>query len=632
MLMRKLINVRASKLGSWMAVALIAIIGQIATFAAVPTILVQPLSQTVPAGAQVTFGVAASGDGQLNYQWRKNGVDLSGQSGASLTITNTTSADAGDYSVNVSNTAGATSSAMAKLTVTPSQLPVITKQPTNQTVSAGANVTFSATATGAAPLSFQWKKNGVDLAGQTSSTLTLNAVTSADVGNYSVSISNAAGVTNSAAAALAVNTPSAPAIVVQPINQTVPSGSPVTFNVTAVGSGQLQYQWKKNGLDLSGQTSASLTINAATAADAGGYSVSVSNSSGAATSQTATLVVSGSTPPAILIQPTNQTANAGAQVTFSVAANGSIPMSFQWRKNGANLSGKTDATLTLNNVSSADAGDYSVVVSNSSGTQTSANATLTVNGEVSQPPSILSQPISQTVPVGAKVNFSVTANGSGQLMYQWKKNGADLAGQTSSALTINSAASADAGDYTVTVSNSTGVTNSAVAKLTIGGSGAPMIVLQPQDQAAAAGTSATFAVNAQGSATLTYQWKLNGVNISGATSATLTITNVQASSAGKYQVVVSNSDGTATSAEANLSVVLQTAVPRITAVLKSSTDNSVSISVTTRAGKTYTLETQVTINASTWNQVSTQQGDGSVKTLTDANASGSVRFYRVREQ
>ncbi len=259
--------------------------------------------------------------------------------------------------------------------------PSITTQPASQTVTAGANVTFSVVATGTAPLSYQWMKNSANIAGATTSTLTLNNVASTDAGGYSVNVSNSAGSITSATATLTVNpVVVAPSITTQPVSQTVTAGANVSFNVVATGTAPLSYQWMKNSANIAGATFSNLTLNNVATTDAGGYSVKVSNSAGSATSTTATLTVNpAATAPSITLQPVSQTVTAGANVSFSVGASGTAPLSYQWMKNSANIAGATTATLTLSSVTAADAGGYSVKVSNSAGSVTSSTATLAVN-------------------------------------------------------------------------------------------------------------------------------------------------------------------------------------------------------------------------------------------------------------
>jgi cyanophycinase-like exopeptidase len=173
---------------------------------------------------------------------------------------------------------------------------------------------------------------------------------------------------------------SAPVITAQPASQAVNLGATATFSVMATGSG-LSYQWRKNGANLSGATTASYTTPATIASDNGSaFSVVVANTSGSVTSNNAVLTINGSGAPAITTQPANQTVAAGQTATFSVIASGS-GLSYQWRKNGTALSGATSSTYTTPATTSADNGaTFSVVVSNASGGATSNNATLTVTG------------------------------------------------------------------------------------------------------------------------------------------------------------------------------------------------------------------------------------------------------------
>ena len=163
--------------------------------------------------------------------------------------------------------------------------------------------------------------------------------------------------------------------------------------------------------------------------------------------------------PTISTQPASQTVNEGQTVSFGVVASGSGTLSYQWKKNGSNISGATSSTYTTPATSSADsAAVYTVTVSNSVGNVTSSNATLTVNVA----PSISTQPASLTVKAGETASFSVVASGSGTLTYQWKKNGSNISGATSSSYTTPATSSADnAAVYTVTVSNSVGNVTSA---------------------------------------------------------------------------------------------------------------------------------------------------------------------------
>ncbi len=175
-------------------------------------------------------------------------------------------------------------------------------------------------------------------------------------------------------------------------------------------------------------------------------------------------------------QPQTQLAFLGDSVYFSVATFGSLPVSYQWRKNGQNLadagslSGSSTRTLLLTNITGADAANYSVVVSNASGTVTSANARLEI---IVSPPYIVLGPEDQTVLVGGMATFSVEAEGDEPLNFQWQKNGTNLTdggiilGSTTSILTIGNATAANEGTYSVIVSNDLDSVTSDGAVLTV---------------------------------------------------------------------------------------------------------------------------------------------------------------------
>jgi hypothetical protein len=507
------------------------------------TITQQPASQTVNPGANVTFTVAATGTDPLTYQWKFSGSPIGGATTASLTLNNVTAAQAGAYTVEVGNVVGTVASAAATLSLNTAV--TITQQPASQTVNPGANVTFTVAAAGTGPFTYQWKFNGSPLAGATAASLTLNNVSAAQAGAYTVEVGNVVGTVASAAATLSLNT--AVTITQQPASQTVNPGANVTFTVAAAGTGPLTYQWKFNGSPLAGATAASLTLNNVSAAQAGAYTVEVGNVVGTVASSAAalSLVTQGL---AITQQPASQGVNPGGSVTFTVAATGTAPLTYQWKFNGSPIGGATLASLTLNNVSAAQAGAYTVEVGDASGTVASAAAVLTLN----TPVTITQQPTSQMVAQGGSVTFTVAATGTAPLTYQWKSNGSPIAGATASSLTLTNVADGDTGFYSVDVGNVVGTVASSSAMLVL--SPFVNITQQPASQMVGAGFDATFSVVGKGPGPITYQWRFNGVPIAGAVSATLVVKGVTKTNAGVYTVVVGNPAGTVTSAAANLVV------------------------------------------------------------------------------
>src|SRR5437588_263869 len=178
------------------------------TNAVMPSISTQPTNQMVTPGQAATFSVVATGAAPLSYQWQKNATAISGATAATNTTHRPTAADNGaQFVVVVSNSAGSVTSNAATLTVNSSATaPTITTQPANQTVTVGQTAAFTVVATGTAPLSYQWQKNGTAITGATSATYTTPATTSADNSAQFVAVaSNVAGNVTSNAATLTVN-------------------------------------------------------------------------------------------------------------------------------------------------------------------------------------------------------------------------------------------------------------------------------------------------------------------------------------------------------------------------------------------------------------------------------------------
>ena len=291
------------------------------TAAVAPTITAQPVSQTVTAGQTASFTVVATGTAPLNYQWQKGGVNIAGATAASYTTPATTTSDNGaTFAVVVSNTAGTVTSAAAALTVnTAAVAPTITMQPVSQAVTAGQTASFTVVAAGTAPLSYQWQKSGVNIAGATAASYTTPATTTSDNGaSFAVVVSNTAGTVTSGAAALTVNAAAvAPTITMQPASQAVTAGQTASFTVVATGTAPLNYQWQKSGVNIAGATAASYTTPATTTSDNGAsFDVVVSNTAGTVTSAVATLTVN----PAVLTLGINPTSLSFGNVTTGTSS------------------------------------------------------------------------------------------------------------------------------------------------------------------------------------------------------------------------------------------------------------------------------------------------------------------------
>ncbi|MFN0134819.1 MAG: immunoglobulin domain-containing protein, partial [Phycisphaerae bacterium] len=548
-----------------------------------PAITGQPSNQTVCSGVSTSLTATASGTSPT-FQWRRgttnivNGGAISGATSATLTINPVAVSDAGtNYNCVVTNACGNATTNNATITV--NSAPTISAQPPLRTVCAGSSTTFTVTATGTPAPTFQWRRgttnlvNGGSISGATTATLTINPVATGDAGtNYNCVVTNTCGTVTSNNGTLTVNT--APAITAQPPNRTVCSGTSTTFTVTATGTPTPTFQWRRgttnlvNGGNISGATTATLTINPVGAGDAAtNYNCVVTNACSSATSNNGSLTVN--TAAAVTGQPANTAACVGASAAFTVTASGSPAPTFQWRRgttnlvNGGNIAGATSATLTINPVGAGDAAtNYNCVVTNTCGSGTSNNATLTVNTAAS----VSGQPANTAACIGASAAFTVAAGGSPAPTFQWRRgatnlvNGGNISGATSATLTINPVGAGDAAsNYNCVVTNACGNATSNNATLTVNTTAS--VSGQPSSASACSGGSAAFTVTASGSPAPTFQWRrgttnlVNAGNISGATTATLTINPVgSGDAASNYNCVVTNACGAATSNNATLTV------------------------------------------------------------------------------
>jgi hypothetical protein len=369
-----------------------------------PAIITQPVNQTTTVGATATLSVVANGTAPLAYQWSRSNdggttwAAISGATSSSYTTPTTVAGDnAAKFRVVVSNSLGSITSAIATLTVNAATPPTVTTQPANASVPEGAQASFSVVVSGSAPLAFQWSRSNdggtswAQVGGATSATYAFLSNMSDNGAKFRVQASNPAGSITSATATLTV-IPAPPTITVQPSNQTVTVGATATFSVTATGSLTLGYQWMRSNdggttwATIPGATSASYVTAATVPADnAAKFRVVVSNGPTPATSSAATLTVTAAVAPTIATQPANQTVTLGSTATFTVVANGTAPLSYQWSRSndgGTTWAAISGATATSYTTPATVAGDngavFRVAVSNSAGSVTTTTASLTV--------------------------------------------------------------------------------------------------------------------------------------------------------------------------------------------------------------------------------------------------------------
>jgi Ig-like domain-containing protein len=554
-----------------------------------PTIT-QPASVTIPVGQSATFTVSATGTGAMTYQWFKNGVPISGANSSTYTTPVSVAGDSGSvFTVTVTNSAGSATSRPATLTVllppplakslvpssttppynssvqlfptfsgattavigshgvgssditisavsgssyptppltstttytltvtdakgdvvsttcviTPTPVTLTPISPANQTI-APAQTFFSTTASGGATDNVTWSAT----AGTFSGNLWTPPTTA---GTYTIT---ATSVDEPSVFVTTTITLSAPVIITQPAAQHLCTGSALTLSVTV--SYASSYQWNLNGTAIPGATGPTYTVPSAQSANAGNYSVAVTNALGTVASSIVAVAV-GTT--AILSNPTSLSLIPTQTGLFTVSGQGIGEISYQWYRipsggtMGVALYGATFTNYTTPPVDTTYNGDqYYATVTDSCGTLASTNATLTVTAG-NAPPTILTQPVGQAVAPGGTTSFTVVASGAPTLSYQWYRipagqtSGNAIAGATSATYNVPSTATTTANDqdsYYVIVTNAYGQATSQPAPLAVGNG--IQITQQPVTQYVSVGASATYQVTATSALPLTYQW------------------------------------------------------------------------------------------------------------------------------
>jgi len=555
---------------------------------------------TVSQGGRISMRLQAFGREPIQYRWSKDGVAISngehfaGAESVELTLLNAREKDAGTYEIEASNQDGPVSTCSIRLRVIVppriiSQYPPAPLDPStlcDYSEFVGEPMIFTVEATGTPPLRYQWRKSfglildDYRISGSKTDTLTIDWLLISDAGDYDVVVSNEAGETSTKPVSLCIlSSVVGPGLVEHPsiklpTTRPLRVGDGVVLSARVWGSFPLTNRWLKNGRSIGTATvmndnssnEVTLALPNAKDSDSGDYSLRVSNLNGSVVSSAVTVDVL-TVPKVISLLPASQTKWVGDPASFTVTATGSTPLTYQWFKGGSLLSNGTRTTLantdtfTLSGVQAADAGSYTVAVSNAAGSDTSAGATLTVLTAVA----ISQHPQSQVVVAGEQASFSVTATGTPPLAYRWHKagnplgNSGRISGTGTANLEISDVQAEDAGDYHVVITGVAGnqrPSNPATLTVIL----PPVITRQPTSLTVASGRGASFEVIATGTPPLSYRWRKNGValrnggDITGVDSPSLRLTDATAADSGRYDVLVSNSAGSTLSDRARLTV------------------------------------------------------------------------------
>ena len=412
-------------------------------------------------------------------------------------------------------------------------IPSILTQPASQTVTAGQAATFSVTATGTAPLSYHWRKNGISIGGATAATYTTAVAATSDSGSqFSVVVSNSTGSVTSNTVTLTVTTAAvAPSILTQPASQTLNVGQTATFSVTASGTAPLNYQWLKNGTTISGATLASYTTPATTASDSGSqFTVTVSNSIGAVTSNIAALTINA-TPVAIAVSPEVATVTIGNTQQFLGTVTGNSNTAVAWSVSGAGCVGAACGTISASGLYAPPAsipspGIVAVKATSLADPTKSASATVTILAVVSVFVSI--SPTSAAVPVTGAQLFRASVAGTSNTAVSWSLRGPGCSGSacgtlsTSASSVVYSAPIVAPSPATVSVvANSVAdPTKSAAAGVTIDPTKV-VVNVTPTDVSVTTGSTQQFVTSVAGTSNTAVAWTVSGTGCSGTACGTI---------------------------------------------------------------------------------------------------------------
>ena len=520
-----------------------------------PFFITQPFSQTVTNSTSVTFSTTVAGQSPLICQWQFNGTNLptggniSGTTSNVLSITAATTNNSGNYSLIVTNSYGSVTSSVAVLNV--GFTPAFSAQPTNLTILSGSNVVFSATASGSAPLVYQWRKNGTNLvngtgiSGATSDVLTLTAVTTNSGGNYNLSVTNSFGAITSSVATLTVVLP--PTITSSTLtNRTVQCGSNnVTFAITVSGTPPLSIRWSLDGSPVTGATNTSFSLtNLHLPNHTVTVTVTVTNLYGSATSN-AVVTVLDTLAPVI-------TLNGGNPVYVELGSTFADP--------GATATDTCAGVVTVSvggSVNTNAPGTNTVIYTATDGEGNTNTATRTVIVRDTTPPTILWSFTHLTLDADTNCSAPMPdVTGTNYLL------ATDLSGTLTISQAPTNAAVLLLGTNVVviTIKDSSGNAAYSTNTVVVQDQTPPGILSQPQSQTNTVGATASFTVAATACTPLVFQWYFNDSALAAQTNSTLTLSNLTLASAGNYFVVVAAAGGSSTSAVVTLAVVLPPAI------------------------------------------------------------------------
>jgi hypothetical protein len=483
-----------------------------------PFMVTDPPTQSPPGTVytSTTFSLNSDAAGALplRYQWRHEGTNVPGATAASYTKSNAAVSDGGNYDVVITNNYGSVTSQVAAVTINPAIPVTINTPPQSRSVYVGGIANFFVLADGTAPFTYQWKKGGVNMTGQTNQTLTLTNVSAGDAATYTVGVTNVAGGVVSAGAVLSVLTAPAGSYA-----QAVLTNGAINYWRLGESSGSIAFD-SYGGLDGIYTNGVTLGVSGGLPFGGGDTAVNFDGSSGqivlnpvAANNnsvpapwtavfwarrtdpiQPSAALIDDRLAPvsaSLRLEQWQNTGKAGISryggfgdisYNYTAPSGAWVQLVFVGRTNAIDLYVNGVLTDTSPNSmplprrkigasTSTDflKGDLDEISLYNTALSASAIANLYAAGQygTTTPPLVNLQPSSVTAAVGNNVTFSAAIGGSLPITFQWKKNGVNIPGATSQTLILNNVFFTDAANYVLYGTNALGFTNTAAATLTV---------------------------------------------------------------------------------------------------------------------------------------------------------------------
>ena len=338
-----------------------------------PSVLSQPSNVVSCLGDSATFSTLIQGSEPINYQWYNINGALASGTYPTYKIISTSLNDASTYYLEASNICGSVSTNTVTLTV--NTAPYLSVLPASNTVCESSSITLTTAAVGTYPISYQWYKGNTAIPSANSLSYSISTVNLNDDGVYYCEATNVCGSSQTNQSIL--NVDALPAILVQPLSDSLCTGQSHSLNVIANGATPLSYQWYKGSNAIGSANYNTLNFSNINSSHAANYYCQVSNSCGSVNSNVINLTVNQ--PISLGFQSGDSSKCEGEFTSFAVNAIGTTPITYQWYKGSNAISGAQSPTYTLNSVNLADDDFYYVEVSNMCNSVLSTYKNLTVH-------------------------------------------------------------------------------------------------------------------------------------------------------------------------------------------------------------------------------------------------------------